>query len=165
MENLYKLNEYSGNLPNPKHFPIRDGFVVAIKDKPNAFCDGFMLDLLVRRTDRKILEKKISRTVDAPSINVQFEEALISNLLLSEPEFIYDFSYPSYVLFTPEGNPTLIQVKYYKYFRNRYSKCSFYKRDEDSMIIAVKLGEEVIGLCMPMFFEPGTLNKIKEERK
>lgn len=162
MENLYKVDEYSGKLPNPKHFPVRDASIIAIKDRPNAFADGFMVDLFVREADKEMLKERANRTVDVSS---QLGDAKVSNLLLSGPEFIYDTTYPTYIVFTPGGNPVPIQVKYYKYFTNRYLECSFYIREEGSLIITAKVNKEVIGLCMSMFFERTTLAKIKEERK
>ena len=162
MENLYELDDYPGELPNPKRFPLRGATIIAIKGKPYAFCDGFMLDLLVREADRKVLEEKVLRTVD---ISNQLEDGRGSKLLLSEPEFIYDSSYPTYIMFAPEGNPIGIQVKYYRYFRNRYKECKFYKRDKNPLsIVTIKVGEEVVGLCMPIFLDVVTEIKAKEER-
>lgn len=165
MESLYRIKEYSGELPNPRHFPIRGANIIAIREKPYAFSDGFILDLSVREADKKVLEGKVSRTVDISYIDTFLKEALISELLLSEPEFIHDIYSPAYIVFTPKDNPIAIQAKYYQYFRNRYPKCKFYVRDDEpTTMIAIKVGEEVVGFCMPMFFQKETLNRIKEER-
>lgn len=165
MENLYKVNDYPGKLPNPMHFPIQGATIYAIKDKPYAFADGFMLDLSVKETDREMLRGKAIRTTDISHLGGLLNDGKRSELLLSEPEFIYDTTYLAYVLFTPSGNPIIVQVKYHKYFRNRYPECKFYIRDEYSNLIAVKLNKEVVGLCMQMWHKTETLDEIKEERK
>ena len=165
MENLYRLNEYSGKLPNPKHFPISGAIICAIKDRPYTFADGFMADFSVRERDKDRLKEKAIRTIDALSLDGPMGEAKESKLLLSEPEFIEDTTYPAYVVFTPKGNPVIIQVKFYRYFKNRYLECKFYKKDEYSTLIAVKVNEEVVGLCMRMFFSGQTLAKIMEGRE
>lgn len=163
MENLYRLNEYPGKLPNPKHFPISGATIIAVKYKPYTFADGFMLDLSVRERDKVMLEGRAERVVD--SLTVLVEGGKRSELLLSEPEFIYDTTYVTYILFTPSGNPIAIQVKYYKYFKNRYPECKFYKNNEASMLITIKVDKEVVGLCMPLLLERETITKIKEEGK
>ena len=163
MKNLYKLEEYSGRLPNPKRFPIQGGNVIAVKDRPTAFCDGFMLDLSVKERDKEMLEAGVIRTVD--TMDDHITDAMVSELLLSEPEFIYEFYYPAYVLFVPTGNPILVQVKYYRYFRNRYRNCNFYIREEGSKSIAVKVDGRLLGVFMVLFYEQRFLNLIKEERK
>lgn len=165
MENLYKVNEYSGKLPNPKSFPIQGAIIVAVKDRPYTFADGFMVDLSVREADKEMLVGKAIRTIKASDLADLIEEAKRSEILLSEPEFISDITYPAYVVFTPESNPVIIQVKYYKYFQDRYPDCKFYKRNEGSILIAIKVNEEVVGLCMRMFYSELSLTKIKEERK
>lgn len=164
MKNLYKLEEYSGRLPNPEHFPVRGADILALKGKPYVFCDGFILDLSVRESDKEELDKRVTRTLDVSGINSQLEEALESLLLLSEPEFIYDTTYPAYIVFTPCGNPVGIQIKYYKYFRNRYPKCDFYIKGEGCKLVTIRLGDKIKGMCMAMFLEDITLKSIKEER-
>lgn len=162
MENLYKVEEYSGKLPNPKSFPVSGATISAIKGRPCAFSDGFMLDLSVRDRDKRMLVGRVVRTVDTSSI---IEEAEGLGLLLSEPEFIYDTTYLTYIVFTPKGNPIGIQVKYYKYFRNRYPECKFYIKDEGIGIITIKVLKEVVGKCMPIFLDWLSITKIMEERK
>ncbi len=102
MENLYRLKEFKGKLPNPRHFPIQGASIYTIKDRPYAFSDGFMLDLSVRETDKEMLEGKVVRILDTSYIAGFIEDAKKSELLLSEPEFISDATYPAYVVFTPK---------------------------------------------------------------
>lgn len=163
MENLYRLEEYSGKLPNPKSFPVRGATITAVKDMPNTFSDNFILELSVREADKKMLEEKVHRTINY--VSNLLEEAEVSKVLLSEPEFIYDFSYPMYILFTPFSNITAMQIKYYKYFRNRYPKCKFYLRKEGSIIITIKVLEKVVGMCMPIFLENNTIKRMKEVKE
>lgn len=165
MENLYKLNEYSGKLPNPKSFPIQGSNIISIRDMPNTFTDGYMVDLSVKESDKLILDEKATKEKGKSSISDLLVEANKSELLLSEPEFIYDFFAPAYVLFTPDGRPAIIQVKYYKYLRNRYKDCKFYLRHEAGCLISIKVNKEVVGLCMLLSYEKVTFGKIKEERK
>lgn len=165
MENLYKLNEFTGKLPNPKSFPMGGVTIIAVKDKPYIFADGFIVDLSVREKDKEKLGQKVVRAIDISSLNGYMRDAKGSELLLSEPEFIYNTVYPAYVVFTPNGNPIVVLVKYYKYFRNKYPECNLYIKDKDSKLIGIKVNEEVVGLCMAMFFSNEILGKIKEERK
>lgn len=165
MENLYKLNEYSSELPNPKSFPIKGSSISSIKDMPYTFTDGFFIDLSVREQDRVKLKRASVKEFMKSSINDILIQAKQSDLLLSEPEFVYETNYIGYVVFTPEGNPRIVQVKYYNYFRNRYKNCKFYIRYEWDSLIAVKVNKEVVGICMLMFYSKEILGKIREERK
>lgn len=164
MEHLCKVDEYFNKLPNPKSFPIRGADIIAIQDKPYAFGDGFILDLSVREEDKERLAVAAVRALSFSSLSGIISDAERSVVLLSEPEFIYNFNYPAYIVFTPDGEPIAIQVKYYKYFRNRYPECQFYSKGGQG-IVAVKTGNELVGASMPMFFEEKTLTKIKEERE
>lgn len=163
MENLYKVKEYSEKLPNPKSFPIQGAIIYAILHKPYAFANGIILDLCVRERDKLMLENRV--TVTLPNLDGIISDAERSTILLSEPEFIYDIAYTVYIVFTPDGEPVAIQVKYYRYFRNRYPKCQFYSKGDKQGIIAIKEGNKLLGACMPMFLDEGTLIKIKEERE
>lgn len=167
MENLYKLTEYSDKLPNPVLFPMELN-VIAVKGHPRTFSNGFILEVLVRYSDVERLEKGVERTIDEIYFQQLLEDSDSRLLLLSEPEFIYDITYPTYIVFTPEGNPVGIQVKYYNYFRNNYPECNFYGKDEGSShhsLLAIRVLKEVVGLCMPISLGNKTLEQIKEERK
>lgn len=164
MKHLCKVEEYSEKLPNPKSFPILGATIYAFQDKPYAFADGFIFDLCVREGDKEGLAVKAVRTLLFSNLSGIIADVEKSTMLLSEPEFIYDFNFPAYIVFTPSGEPLAIQVKYYRYFRNRYPKCQFYSKGGQG-IIAVKVDDELVGASMPMFFEEETLTKIKEERK
>lgn len=165
MKNLYKVDEYSGRLPNPKCFPIQGGIIIAVKDMPNTFSDGFMMDLLVSEKDRGKLKDKMFWEASFNGISSIIEGLKESKVLLSEPEYIYVTSYITYIVFLPDGEPIAIQVKYYKYFRNRYPKCRFYSRGDRLNAIAIKVNNEVVGGCMPIFLDNNTIVKIKEERE
>lgn len=164
MESLYEVAEYSGKLPNPKLFPV-EGIVLAVKDKLYMFSDVFMFDLFVREADRKRLENKVFRTTTGESIDSIIEDAEKSEILLSEPEYIYAITYLTYIVFTPDGGPVAMQVKYYKYFRNRYKRCQFYNKGFGTGLIAVKVDNKLVGVCMPVFLLTSSIAKIKEERK
>ncbi|GAI14776.1 unnamed protein product [marine sediment metagenome] len=165
MENLYKVDEYSGKLPNPKSFPIQGATIYAFQDRPYTFSDGFILDLSVREGDKERLMAKAIKASPFSNLSGVITDAEKSPMLLSEPEFIYDSNYPAYIVFTPNGEPIAIQVKYYRYFRNRYPGCQFYSKGDKIGIIAIKVDNKVVGTSMPMFFEERTLTKIKEERQ
>lgn len=165
MENLYRLNEYSGKLPNPKSFPIAGGIFCGIQDRPYTFSDGFILEMTVSEKDKKKLGKKVVRVIPVSNLGAIIGDTENSKILLSEPEYIYDFSFPAYILFTPSNKPVGIQVKYYRYFRNRYPKCQFYSKGDSFGIIGVKLDGKLVGACMPIVLDIITINKIKEERK
>jgi len=164
MENLYKVEEYSDKLPNPKSFPIQGATIYAFQDRPYVFADGFILDLSVREGDKERLAVKAVKASPFSNLSGIIADAERLVMLLSEPEFIYDFYYSAYIVFTPDNEPIAIQVKNYRYFRNRYPKCQFYSKGGQG-IIAIKVDNELVGASMPVFFEKATLTKIKEERK
>ena len=147
---FYKLDEFDGQLPNPKIFPTQGSDIVAINGYPNMFTDNFMMDLEVDDDERQRLGKKIQRTVSKTSIDQMIEEVKNFKILLSEPQYIYDGSHLAYVLFTPDGGITGIQVKYYHYFRNRYPDCNFYTKDNQLQVKTVKVGDKLVGLWMPI---------------
>lgn len=166
MENLYRVDEYSGILPNPMSFPLKDSTIIAIIDKPTAFSDGFMLDLFIRESDVDPIKQKVIRTIGTGYLSNLLEEGRVSNVLLSEPEFIYDVLYLTYILFTHDNHPIGIQVKYYNYFRNRYKTCKFYIRDsiKDNIMIPimVKLDDELVGVCMRIALDTTAVLVIKQ---
>ncbi len=149
MENVYRLDEYKEQLPNPKGFPIKGALITKIKGMPLAFTDTFMLDLSVGEDDVKILKEKAMREVPGETIRSILEEA--GNTPLSEPEYIHDDKYISYIVFTPGDIPIVIQIKYYKYFRNRYNNCKFYCGNDRMDSIAVRRDNKIIGIIMPVF--------------
>lgn len=160
MKHLYKVGEYSEKLPNPKSFPTQGAIIVGIKDCPNTFSDGFMMDLLVPDSDRERLKGRAVRWMDKGYLNTVLEGATKATILLSEPEYIYATNYVSYILSAPNIKPVGIQVKYYKYFRNRYPDCKFCADGEPFTIVLVKVEDKIVGLCMPIMLPQ---NKIQEE--
>lgn len=164
MKNLYKVEEYSDKLPNPKSFPIQGATIYAFQDKPYVFADGFILDLSVRERDRERLAAKAVKASPFSNLSGIISDAEKSAMLLSEPEFISNIYYPAYIIFTPDNEPITIQVKYYRYFRNRYPKCQFYSKGGQG-IIAIKVDDELVGTSMPILLGRETLTKIKEERQ
>ncbi|GAJ05294.1 unnamed protein product [marine sediment metagenome] len=164
MENLYRLDDYLGKVPNPRHFPIRGGIITAVKDMPDTFSDGFLLEVLVSKKDREGLRSKAQRQTSFIGVSNIIAGLKESEVLLSEPEYIYDTTFITYIIFTPDGVPVAMQVKYYKYFRNRYPKCQFYSRGDRGNIIAVKVNNEVVGGCMPMLLGSKTIEVLKLER-
>lgn len=162
MRNFYKVNEYSEKLPNPKSFPIRGADVMAIKDCPNSFADGFIVDLSVSDKDKERLEGKVTRWIGKSTIDQLIAGAARATILLSEPEYIYVYMSISYILLAPNIKPVGIQVKYYNYFRNHYKGCQFYTNGQSMSIKSVKLGNKIVGLWMPVVLPP---DKIKEERQ
>ena len=165
MENLYRLNEYTGKLPNPKRFPIQGGVISAVKDMPDTFSDGFMMEVLVSGKDKERLKSNMVQEVAFNGINNIIEGLEKSEVILSEAEYIYDTTRITYIIFTPDGEPAAIQVKYYKYFRNRYPKCQFYSKGNILEIIAVKVDNKVVGGCMPIYLDLLSIKGIKEGRK
>lgn len=156
---LYKLDEYTGKLPNPRIFPIQGAGIVAITDYPNTFGDGFMMDLSVDEDERQRLEKLAVRTVTKQTCDDLVKQVKGATILLSEPRYIWEgFGYIAYVLFTPDDKPFGIQVKYYRYFRNRYLDCKFYTSKTFIAPKPVKVGDKIVGLWMPVGLPP-----IKEE--
>lgn len=165
MENLYKLNEYSGKLPNPKKFPVLGASIIAIKDKPYMFGDGFMLDLSINSNDARRLKKSVYSWIEYSRISSFIDIAEQMVVLLTNPEFIYMTTYPTYILYGPNNYPLAIQVKYYRYFKNRYKDCQFYSRGDRIEPIAIKVEGKLVGVCMPIVLDVETIKKIKEERK
>lgn len=153
---FYKLDEYSGKLPNPMLFPIRGADILAIEGYPDAFSDGFMADLSVREEDKERLRKLVVRTSLKPMFEGQLEVAARKTaILLSEPQYIYDeWVFITYVLTAPDIRPIGIQVRYYRYFRNRYPGCRFYTGKSVEGIKSVRLEDKIVGLWMPVMIPP-----------
>ncbi|GAH96398.1 unnamed protein product, partial [marine sediment metagenome] len=103
MEYLHRVKEYSEKLPNPKSFPVHGATIYAFQDKPYTFGDGFILDLSVREKDKEKLGGRIDRMSPFSNLSGIISSAEESAMLLSEPEFIYDFAIPAYIVFAPNG--------------------------------------------------------------
>jgi len=158
-----KVGEYSKKLPNPRVFPIQGADIVAVKGCPNTFSDGFILDLSVSEKVRQKLEKLVTRTTDKSLYDTLIGTIPKTTILLSEPVYVYDAGYTiSYVLFTPNKTPVAIQVKYYRYFRNRYKGCQFYTSDVWTEPKSVKVEDKAVGLWMPTM-TPSIPKKVKGE--
>lgn len=155
-KHYYKLDEFKGNIPNPKEFPTKGSNILTAKDCPNIFGDGFMLDLAVDESERLRLKEKAIRVVPKVRIDHLIEEVNSFKILLSEPQYIYNNTLTAYVLYSyfqtmSNLNKLVgIQVKYYRYFRNRYPECKFYTRDIPISMIAIRDGDVLVGLCMPI---------------
>lgn len=160
MEHLFKVGEYSEKLPSPRLFPMQGATIMAFKDCPGIFGDGFILDLFVPDSDRERLVEKTIRWVDRAVVTGILKGVIKATVLLSKPEYIYVDTHLSYILLAPNIKPIGIQVKYYEYFRNRYPDCKFYTDGEPLTVLSIKAEDKVVGLCMPIVLPQ---DKIKEE--
>jgi hypothetical protein len=153
---FYKLDEYSGKLPNPRLFPAHEADIVAIEGYPDAFSDGFMADLSVKEEDKERLKKLVTRTSPKPIFDGQLDIATRkATILLSEPQYIYDgWVFITYVLTASNIESVGIQVRYYQYFRNRYPSCGFFTSDDWMGIKSIRLEDKIVGLWMPVMLPP-----------
>ncbi|MBU0778191.1 hypothetical protein KKF82_08025 [Patescibacteria group bacterium] len=153
-----KLDEYSGELPNPMSFPVQGEGIVAIDGHPNTFTDGFMMDFSVTEDDRQKLEKLVTRTASEQAYNSLLEDAKQAVIQLSKPQYIYIGGvFIAYVLSIPYAAHIGIQVKYYRYFINRYPGCNFYtskEQWEQWNVKQVKVMNKTVGLLMPLGIPP-----------
>lgn len=147
---FYKLDEFKGHLPNPRKFPMRGADITTFGDYPDALCDNFIVDLEVDKDDKFRLEGKPVRQVAKHILDSIITDAKKMTILLSEPQYIYDSINRAYVLFSPDSMKIGIQVKYYRYFRNRYPDCKFYTNNNVMAMKAIKVGRKLVGLVMPV---------------
>lgn len=150
IEGLYEISGYTGKLPNPKSFPMQGAFIIAFDSYPDAFSDGFFLDLSVSNKCKQRLQNSIFRLVSRIYLDSLLGSSKLARILLQEPKYIHDGQYLTYVLQTPYIKPIGIQVKYYHYFRNRYPNCQFFTDGERATLKSVRVEDTLVGLFMPV---------------
>ena len=174
MSEYYRIDDCPLKLPNPKLFPITTGSTVTLfENYLKAISDGFAVDFDVNERDLGRLDKYSTRWLKPLHLNEFIDSCKNADLLLSEPQYILDTDdVVAYILFAGD-TPMAIQVKYYKYFRNRYPDCLFYSNIDRISVKAVMVGEKLIGMCMPIMLETKSREdiersiekRIEEERR
>lgn len=152
----YELDACPYKLPNPRQFPVQGANISAWDDYPYSFTDSFMADLYVNEKEKDRLDKKVTRHLPKNSLDSLIEQVKENEMLLSEPKKLYEQGYYiSYVLEISEHLVAGMQVKYFRYFRNRYPKCSFLSCDDISSVKSVVSDDKIVGLWMPTIIEGG----------
>lgn len=151
----FRVEDYKGGLPNPRKFPTTYVAVYRIEDMPRTFSDGYILELNVDDKDVDRLNKRVLRVVPKGQVDGIIKKVMAYSILLSEPVYIYLYltsnDFIAYILFTPDDWNVAIQVKYYRYFRNRYPKCQFYTSEDLFDEIGVWINKKLVGIVMPSY--------------
>ena len=160
---FYRINDYPGEIPNPKSFPVRYVTIVAVKGYPWMFSDKYMLDMTVKKKDQDRLQRYTAQTIDYDTtISNLIANAKKCQLLLSEPKYILRGDTISYGMTHSGDKVKFIQTQYYHYFRNRYSICQFFTNEDDLLPIAVKRLGILVGVVMSVMFRR-TVAEVEKE--
>ena len=140
----YPLDHFEKkDLPNPRVFPVRRGeTLTGIIGYPKAVSDCYAVCLNAKERD----QGKVGRRAAGPILESLLTGAKKARTLLPEPSIIWVSTSqpPGYIL-----GDTTVQIKYFRYFRNRSPKCKFYSDGGRANPVVVRVGAETIGLIMP----------------